>query len=68
MSGEFRLRFSLTPFAHMDRLPRRVRVVPKRHLEFPPDEYFQVRNKQGTTPRYDWLSWLGYVGHSWIVV
>ncbi|KAI4148447.1 MAG: hypothetical protein L6R39_002795 [Caloplaca ligustica] len=44
------------------RLVQRVRVVPKRHIKFPGDEYFVERNDQGERIRYDWLKWMGYVG------
>ena len=40
---------------------RRVRVVPKHHINFPEDSFFVKRNKNGTVIRYDWLKWLGYV-------
>lgn len=40
---------------------RRVRVVPKRHLNVPDNEYFVERDKDGEFLRYDWLSWLGHV-------
>lgn len=40
---------------------RRVRVVPKRHINFPKNEYFVERNERGERVRYDWLKWLGYV-------
>lgn len=39
---------------------RRVRVVPKRHINFPEDEYFVERDANGSAVRYDWLKWLGY--------
>ena len=39
----------------------RVRVVPKRHIRFPQNEYFVVRDARGTIIRYDWFKWLGYV-------
>lgn len=39
---------------------RRVRVVPKRHINFPRDEYFVQRDGNGLFVRYDWLKWLGY--------
>ncbi len=39
---------------------RRVRVVPKRHINFPEDEYFVERDANGRPVRYDWLKWLGY--------
>lgn len=40
---------------------RRVRVVPKRHINFPKDEYFVERDERGQVIRYDWFKWLGYV-------
>ena len=40
---------------------RRVRVVPKRHIHFPENEYFLDRDAHGKVMRYDWLKWLGYV-------
>jgi len=40
---------------------RRVRVVPKRHINFPDNEYFVERDDRGEFLRYDWLKWLGYV-------
>ena len=40
---------------------RRVRVVPKRHINFPKDEYFIERDEGEQVIRYDWLKWLGYV-------
>lgn len=40
---------------------RRVRVVPKRHINFPHNEYFVERDERGEFVRYDWLKWLGYV-------
>lgn len=40
---------------------RRVRVVPKRHINLPNHEYFVKRDKCGNFVRYDWLKWLGYV-------
>ena len=40
---------------------RRVRVVPKRHINFPDNEYFVERDERGECVRYDWLKWLGYV-------
>ena len=39
---------------------RRVRVVPKRHIDFPKSEYFVERDASGGVTRYDWLKWLGY--------
>ncbi len=43
---------------------RRVRVVPKRHINFPDNEFFIERNDRGEIVRYDWLYWLGYVCHN----
>ena len=40
---------------------RRVRVVPKSHINFPDNEYFVERDKGGEVVRYHWLKWLGYV-------
>ena len=40
---------------------RRVRVVPKRHINFPKDEYFTEKDEREQVIRYDWLKWLGYV-------
>lgn len=40
---------------------RRVRVVPKRHINFPEDESFIERDEREQVIRYDWLKWLGYV-------
>ena len=40
---------------------RRVRVVPKRHINLPKDEYFVERDERGQVICYDWLKWLGYV-------
>ncbi|KAL8943688.1 MAG: hypothetical protein Q9216_000887 [Gyalolechia sp. 2 TL-2023] len=42
------------------RLVHRVRVVPKRHINFPGRERFEVRNNQGKEIAYDWLRWIGY--------
>ena len=40
----------------------RVRVVPKRHLDFPERNTFFKRRREGeATNTYDWLKWLGYV-------
>ena len=39
----------------------RVRVVPKRHIQFPKREAFIERDNQGTVLRYKWEKWLGYV-------
>ena len=43
--------------SHIDR----VRVVPKRHLNFPNKEAFVDRDGQGMVVRYQWEKWLGYV-------
>ena len=43
---------------------RRVRVVPKRHIDFPENEYFIERDQREQVIRYDWLKWLGYVRYS----
>jgi len=40
---------------------RRVRVVPKRHIDFPNNDYFVERDDRGEVVGYDWLKWLGYV-------
>ena len=40
---------------------RRVRVVPKRHINLPKNDSFVERNASGEVLRYDWLRWLGYV-------
>lgn len=40
---------------------RRVRVVPKRHVNLPQNEFFVERDERGKFLRYDWLKWLGYV-------
>ena len=40
---------------------RRVRVVPKRQINLPDNEYFVERDNHGAFVRYDWLKWLGYV-------
>lgn len=40
---------------------RRVRVVPKRHTDFPNNDYFVQRDGFGEFVYYDWLKWLGYV-------
>lgn len=40
----------------------RVRVVPKRHLDFPKrDAFFERRSKGEAPSKYDWLKWIGYV-------
>ena len=40
----------------------RVRVVPKRHLDFPRrDAFFERRLEGEASSRYDWLKWIGYV-------
>ena len=38
---------------------RRVRVVPKRHIEFPDNDFFVRKDSEGE--HFDWQSWLGYV-------
>ena len=38
-----------------------MRVVPKRHISFPDNEYFVERDERGVFLRYNWLRWLGYV-------
>ncbi len=38
---------------------RRVRVVPKRHMDFPDNDSFTRKDANGE--HFDWLSWLGYV-------
>ncbi|KAK0510724.1 hypothetical protein JMJ35_007156 [Cladonia borealis] len=50
------LRVAWTTSRHV----RRVRVVPKRHINFPKDEYFIERDEREQVIRYDWLKWLGY--------
>lgn len=40
---------------------RRVRVVPKRHINFPDNEKFVERDERGGFVNYNWLKWLGYV-------
>ncbi len=40
---------------------RRVRVVPKRHIDFPNNDHFVQRDDSGKFASYDWLKWLGYV-------
>lgn len=50
------LRVAWTTSRHV----RRVRVVPKRHINFPDNEYFVERDDRGECVRYDWLKWLGY--------
>ena len=40
----------------------RVRVVPKRHLDFPNrDAFFKCRGEGEPPSKYDWLKWIGYV-------
>ena len=39
----------------------RVRVVPKRHFEFPKKEAFIERNDRGEFIRYRWEKWLGHI-------
>ena len=43
------------------RYVRRVRVVPKRHLDSPDNGNFVEKDDCGELVRYDWLKWLGYV-------
>lgn len=50
------LRVAWTTSRHV----RRVRVVPKEHIQFPPNDYFARQNVDGHLARFDWLSWLGY--------
>ena len=38
-----------------------VRVVPKRYINFPNNEYFVQRDERGNFVRYEWLKWVGYV-------
>ncbi|KAI4226182.1 MAG: hypothetical protein L6R36_003363 [Xanthoria steineri] len=46
---------------------QRVRVVPKRHIDFPKDEDFVEQNDDGRHVGYDWLKWIGHVGiPSWL--
>ena len=40
---------------------RRVRVVPKRHLNVPEHDFFVEKDANGQYVRYRWLEWLGYV-------
>ncbi len=49
------LRVAWTTSKHV----RRVRVVPKRHMEFPDNDHFTRKNMEGE--HFDWLSWLGWV-------
>ena len=51
------LRAAWTTIRHV----RRVRVVPKRHINFPDNEYPSERDRRGEFARFDWLKWLGYV-------
>lgn len=39
---------------------RRVRVVPKEHIQLPRNENLMKDNVDGGSARFDWLSWLGY--------
>ncbi|KAL8921570.1 MAG: hypothetical protein Q9172_003969 [Xanthocarpia lactea] len=39
---------------------QRVRVVPKRHIDIPDEEYFVERNERGDYAGYAWLKWIGY--------
>ena len=49
------LRVSWTTGRHV------MRVVPKRHINFPNNEYFVERDERGVFVHYKWLKWLGYV-------
>ncbi|KAL8793083.1 MAG: hypothetical protein Q9195_004289 [Heterodermia aff. obscurata] len=41
---------------------KRVRVVPKRHLDFPTREpFFRSLREGGTPKKYDWLKWVGHI-------
>lgn len=52
------LRVGYTTSRHV----KRVRVIPKRHLDFPKREAFCKASANGGAPRkYDWLKWIGYV-------
>lgn len=52
------LRVGYTTSRHVTR----VRVVPKRHLDFPETNSFYKRRSEGeVTNSYDWVKWLGYV-------
>ena len=52
------LRVGYTTSRHV----KRVRVVPKRHLDFPKrDAFFQTHRRGNGPSEYDWLKWIGYV-------
>lgn len=51
------LRVALVTSRHVDR----VRVVPKRHIDYPNGEAFLERDIQGDVLRYEWIKWLGHV-------
>lgn len=52
------LRVGYTTSRHV----KRVRVVPKRHLDFPKrDAFFQTHQRGNNPSEYDWLKWIGYV-------
>ena len=52
------LRLSHATSRHVNR----VRVVPKRHLDFPKWEaFFRSHGEGGTFNKYDWLKWIGHV-------
>ncbi|KAI9807174.1 MAG: hypothetical protein M1825_005892 [Sarcosagium campestre] len=40
---------------------RRVRVVPKQHLDFPARKQFEVLDSKSTIGKYHWLDWLGHL-------
>ena len=50
-------RAAWTTSRHVDR----VRVVPKRHIQFPDNDKFIDKNEDGHFIRYKWERWLGYV-------
>lgn len=43
------------------RFVQRVRVVPKRHIDFPGLETFVIENDRGERIKNDWLKWLGHM-------
>lgn len=51
------LRVAWITSRHVDR----VRVVPKRYVDYPNSEAFVERDIHGAVLRYEWLKWLGYV-------
>ena len=55
-------RESLKAAYTLSRHVQRVRVVPKRHIDIPDEEYFVERNDKGDYAGYAWLKWIGYVG------